>query len=61
MHDAERYATIQRAVNQADLEISQVIGDGGVGKASFIGAYHDLESYFSKFSYDLPLVLIFPP
>jgi hypothetical protein len=43
MHDAEGHATLQRAVNQADLEMSQVIGDGGVGKVSFIGAYRDLE------------------
>jgi hypothetical protein len=34
---------LQRAVDQVDLEMSQVMGVGGVGKVTTIGAYHDLE------------------
>jgi hypothetical protein len=43
MHDAEGHATVQWDVNQANSEMSQEIGDGGVGKVSFIGAYQDWE------------------
>jgi len=43
MHDAEGHATVQRAVDQADSGMSQVMGVGGVGKVAAIGAYHDLE------------------
>jgi hypothetical protein len=36
-------AALQRVVDQADSEMSQVMGVGGVGKVAAIGAYHDLE------------------
>jgi hypothetical protein len=43
MHDDEEHATVQRAVDQADSGMSQVMDVGGVGKVAAIGAYHDLE------------------
>jgi hypothetical protein len=38
-----RHATVQRSVDQADSGMSQLMGIGGMGKVSAIGASHDLE------------------
>jgi hypothetical protein len=43
MHDAKGHATAQKAVDQADSGMSQVMGVRGVGKVAAICAYHDLE------------------
>ena len=43
MHDAKEHHNVQRAVDQADSGMSQVMGVRGVGKVAAIGAYHDLE------------------
>ena len=42
MHDAEGHVTAQRAVDQADSGMSQVMSVRGVGKVAAIGAYQDM-------------------
>ena len=43
MRDAKEHPNVQRAVDQADSGMSQVMGDRGVGRVAAIGAHHDLE------------------
>ena len=44
MRDAKEHPNVQRAVDQADSGMSQVMDVRGMGNVATIGAYQDLES-----------------